>query len=151
MRTTSGAIATRLAVVGGAVAGAIAGTRHVTGRPLDALTSAACVAHLPGTAARCDTDRFLAEKGPFIGPAVVGGLAGLVLAIVLVVLVSGALRALTSTRRTTAVPAAAPAWVLSSSVSAPAQRCSSCGRALDPVAARYAGARCGTCRDGAGG
>lgn len=39
-------------VLGGAAAGALAGTRHVTGRLLDALTSAACVAHLPGTAAR---------------------------------------------------------------------------------------------------
>jgi hypothetical protein len=145
MRTTSGAIATRLAVGGGVVAGALAGTRHVTGRPLDALTSAACVAHLPGTAARCETDRFVAHTGPFIGPAVVGGLAGLVLALVVVALVGVAFRALDATRRHATVPAGGPAWTLAPVAPAGDRRCAICGRALAVGTVRYAGAVCGSC------
>lgn len=99
MTITLGAIAARLTLLAGLVLGAFAATRHVTGRPIDAFTSAACVAHLPGTAARCQSDRFLAQTGPFIGPAIVGAVAGLVLAIVVMAIVSAVLRFVARPRR----------------------------------------------------
>jgi hypothetical protein len=86
VRIALGTVATRLTILAGIVLGAFAATRHVTGHPIDAITSVACVAHLPGSAARCESDRFIAGTGPLVGPALVGAVVGLVAAVLVVAL-----------------------------------------------------------------
>lgn len=88
----------------------LVGAGTASPRTVGPATDAACAGRLPGSGARCDTDRFVATAGPFLTPTAVGVVLGvLVVGAVLLVL-----RALARTVRrpgtTPVVGADGPAW-----------------------------------------
>ena len=70
----------------GAATGAFVAVQGHVGAPVGRATAAACASDLPATAARCTTDHAVADVGPFVVPALLGGVVGLVAAIVALVM-----------------------------------------------------------------
>ena len=98
MRFRVGRLAERLLLLGGPAVGALVATGDVGPGRVGRTTSAACASGLPGTGARCDSDRVVAGLSPYVGPALLGLAVGLAVAVA-VVLVLRAVGRVVATRR----------------------------------------------------
>jgi hypothetical protein len=77
VRVTLASATRRASLFVAPVVGARLATRDVVAGTTDSTTVAACATRLPGTGARCDSDRFVEGVGPYVLPAVVGGVLAL--------------------------------------------------------------------------
>lgn len=95
----------------GAAVGAFLAAHDHAGAPVERATAAACASDLPAAAARCATDRAVADVGPIAAQALLGGAVGLAVAVVLVLLVGRVARTL---RRGGGAPPqrSVPSWVV---------------------------------------
>lgn len=104
MRIVLGRMAGSVAPLAGAATGALVAVHDRAGAAVGRATADACASDLPATAARCATDHAVADVGPFLAPALVGGFVGLVVATVVLMILGGVARA---RRRRAAGPAVA--------------------------------------------
>lgn len=126
MRTTLADLGSRLALVAGAVGGGLIASETTGSRTVDAATAAACQARVPGSAARCDTDRLVATAGPYLGPVFAGVVLGVIAVALLLLVLRTLVRTASGGPAAPVVSAAGPAWRIARTEPA-AQRCHRCG------------------------
>lgn len=102
----------RVAALAATAAGAVIGVQHVSAAPVSRATHAACAAKLPGTGARCETDHAVASIGPYLGPALLGGLAGLAAALLVLAVLRAFVWAFCPRSAAPSPSAAGPSWTV---------------------------------------
>lgn len=112
MRLRVGRLAERLLLLGGPAVGVLVTTSGVGPGPIGRTTSAACASGLPGTGARCDSDRVVAGLSPYVGPALLGLALGLATAVAVVLVLRLVGRALGTRATAGAAIPAQPAWLV---------------------------------------